>query len=150
MRRTSRAAVLAAALGCLLVSGCAGSSPDDAAAPAATPTTAAPTTAAPTAVPTTTTPTAEPSPDDAQTVSLTVAGGEVSGDTGRVEVPLGEMVRVVVTADVAEEIHVHGFDLHQNTVADQPTTLEFVADRAGVFEIELEESKTLLTRLQVQ
>lgn len=84
------------------------------------------------------------------TIELTVVGGEVSGDTGRVEVAAGEPVSLTVTADVADEVHVHGYDLLVDTVPGQPAQLSFVADTPGVFEIELEGAGTLLTRLQVQ
>ncbi len=92
-------------------------------------------------------------PDDtqpAQEVQLTVAGGKVSGDTGRVQVKVGSRVRLTVLSDVADEIHLHGYDLSQDVSANQPAQLEFVADKPGVYEVELEESRTQLTRLQVQ
>ncbi|MGQ0778881.1 MAG: hypothetical protein ACT4NY_31475 [Pseudonocardiales bacterium] len=41
-----------------------------------------------------------------RTINITVSGGQVTGETGRVEVPLG--TPVTVTSDVADEIHVHG------------------------------------------
>jgi hypothetical protein len=47
-------------------------------------------------------------------------------------------------------VHVHGYDLTVDTVPGQPVTVEFTADIPGVFEVELEESKLPLTRLQVQ
>ena len=86
----------------------------------------------------------------AKIIDLTVADGKVSGDTGRVPVELGSRVRVVITSDTTDEIHVHGYDLHEDTAPGRPSTLEFVADQPGVFEVELEESRVLLTRLQVQ
>jgi len=96
------------------------------------------------------TPSAEPTPDDAQAISLTVTGGEVTGDTGRVEVPLGTTVRLSITSDAPDEVHVHGFELTQAVSPGQTTQLEFVADQTGVFEVELHDAGTVLTRLQVQ
>ena len=93
---------------------------------------------------------ASPTPDDALAVSLTVAGGQVTGDTGRVEVPVGTTVRLSITSDAADEVHVHGFDLTSAVSPGQATQLEFVADRAGIFEVELHDAGTVLTRLQVQ
>jgi hypothetical protein len=86
----------------------------------------------------------------AQVIDLTVTGGKVSGATGRVLVKLGSTVRMQVTADVTEEVHVHGYDLMKETVPGQPVTIEFTANIPGVFEVELEQSKLPLTRLQVQ
>ncbi len=96
-----------------------------------------------------TTPEPVVTPDDAQVVALTVSGGEVTGDTGRVEVPLGSTVRLSVTSDAADEVHVHGFELRQNVSPGQAAQLEFPADQAGVFEVELHDARTVLTRLQV-
>ncbi len=107
---------------------------------------------APSAVPTAVTPTEpepEVEPDDAQVIAITVAGGEVSGDTGRVEVAMGTRVRLTVTADTADEIHVHGFELFEDVSPGQASQLEFVADRPGVFEVELHDSRQVLTRLQI-
>src|SRR4051794_12838204 len=42
----------------------------------------------------------------AQVIALTVTGSEVSGATGRVRVELGSTVRLQVTADVTDEVHV--------------------------------------------
>jgi hypothetical protein len=95
-------------------------------------------------------PSPTPTPDDARAVSVTVAGGQVTGDTGRVEVPIGTKVRLTVTSDAADEVHVHGFDLTTALSPGQAAQLEFVADRAGIFEIELHDAGTVLTRLQVQ
>ena len=152
---TRSAARLAAAglLLPLLLTACGGESDDVGAA--AEPTSAATSAAAsPLAVPTPSSaaqPTGQAADDeDATVVSLTVAGGKVTGDTGRVPVPLGARVRLTVLADTADEVHLHGYDLHVDTTPGSPVNLEFVADRPGVFEAELEESRVLLTRLQVQ
>lgn len=138
------ALVLVAALA---LTGCStGASEPAAPAPvaAATEAPSADPTAAPTAAPE---PTVEP--DDAQVIAVTVAGGEVTGDIGRVEVPMGTIIRLVVTSDTADEVHVHGFDLYSDVTPGQPGQLEFVADRAGVFEVEFHDSRQVLTRLQI-
>src|SRR3954454_7860187 len=88
--------------------------------------------------------------DSAQVnLALTVAKGKVTGDTGRVKVPLGSRVRITVTADVADEIHVHLYDLTQEISANSPESIEFVADKPGVIEVELEHAKLPLTRLAI-
>lgn len=92
-------------------------------------------------------------PDDtqaAQEVQVTVAGGKVTGDTGRVKVRLGSRVRLTVLSDAADEIHVHGYDLTQSVSVNQPAQLELVADKPGIFTVELHDARLELTRLQVQ
>jgi hypothetical protein len=82
-------------------------------------------------------------------IEVTVAAGEVSGDTGRIPVPAGEQVTLVVTADVADEIHLHGYDLTTALSPGTPAELVFDATVPGVFEVELHEAGTVLLTLQV-
>jgi hypothetical protein len=123
--------------GLLALAGCA------AGPGAATPTVRAP-------APTTTAGAAPSSPaPNAQTVRVRYAGGQVTGDTGRVAVALGRTVEVVVTSDVADEIHLHGYDRSAAVPAGGTATLTFTADVPGVFEIELHEQGRELPQLQV-
>jgi heme/copper-type cytochrome/quinol oxidase subunit 2 len=83
-------------------------------------------------------------------ISVTVRKGKVIPRTRRVKVPEGSTVRLVVTSDVADEVHVHGYDLKKDIEAGQPGVIEFTADQSGVFEVELEHKALQLTQLQVQ
>jgi hypothetical protein len=85
-----------------------------------------------------------------QTISFTVARKKVTGDTGRVKVKLGTRLRITVLSDVAEEIHVHVYDLMQEISAGSPGSIEFVADKPGIIEVELEREHLPLTHLAVQ
>ena len=82
-------------------------------------------------------------------IEVSVAAGEVSGDTGRIPVPAGEQVTLVVTADVADEIHLHGYDLTAALSPGTPAELVFDATVPEVFEVELHEAGTVLLTLQV-
>lgn len=144
-----RAAALlgAAALG-LALAGCGGDEQAATAPPAAPLTASAPAspTAAAPAEP------AEPAADtaaDTVDVAVTVAGGQVSAPSDRVEVPLGSTVRLTVTSDAADEAHVHGYDHTLDLAPGEPATVEFVADIPGVFEVELHDAGDLLVNLQV-
>lgn len=94
---------------------------------------------------------AAPAPDEAaaRRIEVTVTGGQVSGDTGRVPVPVGEQVTLVITSDVADEAHVHGYDLLADLVPGTPAELTFAATIPGVFEVELHDAGTVLLALQV-
>jgi hypothetical protein len=59
-------------------------------------------------------------------------------------------VRLVVTSDVADEIHVHGYELEKALTPGDPATLEFMADQSGLFEVELHETGKMLTSLVVR
>jgi hypothetical protein len=75
-----------------------------------------------------------------QRIEVTVAGGRVSGDTGRAPVAAGDAVTLVVSGNVADDIHLHGYDLTAPLVCGAPAELAFDAMLPGVFEVELHEA----------
>ena len=85
----------------------------------------------------------------AQTVQITVTGTKVETAERRVKVPLDGKVRLEVTADRADEVHLHGYDRKVDIEPGKPAVLEFTADVPGVFEVELEEASLKLVELQV-
>jgi hypothetical protein len=90
------------------------------------------------------------SSDLGQVVEITVAGGKVIGPKGRVMVKKGSTVTLKVTSDVADEVHLHGYDKHVDVEKGGTATLTFTASLAGVFEAELESRSLQLVQLQVQ
>lgn len=83
-------------------------------------------------------------------VSVAVRDGEVHPATRRVEVPEGSRIRLVITSDVDDEVHVHGYDADATLEAGRPSTLELVADQTGVFEVETHDGGLALVQLQVR
>jgi hypothetical protein len=84
-------------------------------------------------------------------VAISYSGGRVTSSAGnRLTVSHGQTVRLVVTSDTAEEVHVHGYDRRADVAAGQTVTVAFTADIPGIFEIELEKSHKLLLRLEVR
>lgn len=79
---------------------------------------------------------------------VVVSGGAVTGPE-RFSLSLGETVEILVLADVDDEVHVHGYDLHFDVVAGVPTLVSFIADVPGVFEAELEGSGLGLFDIEV-
>lgn len=80
-------------------------------------------------------------------IVITVEAGSVAVE--RFDVPLDATVRLIVTADVADEIHLHGYDLHADVSPVADGVVEFDATIPGIFEVELEESHLLIAELQV-
>lgn len=141
-RRTSclLVAVLLAALG-----GC--SSGDDTSGTASSGS-ASPTASAPESSSAEDSPTADDS-DSVVEISVSVQDGKVSPKPRRVKVAKDSQVRLLVTSDVDDEIHVHGYDVEETLEAGRTTTVEFVAKDAGVFEVETHESGLQLVQLEV-
>ena len=81
-------------------------------------------------------------------IEIFISGGTVE-KVERFDVPLNGPVRVSVVADLSDEVHLHGYDLHADVTADGVAVFEFEATIPGVFEVELEESGVLIGELQV-
>ena len=81
-------------------------------------------------------------------VDVEVRDGVVRGP-GRVEVEVGDTVVLAVTADVEDEVHVHGYDVTADVAPGSPARVSFEASTAGIFEVELEGAQIELLRLVV-
>lgn len=135
---------VAAVAACIGLAGCGGDS-----GPATTSPSATITTSGSTATETAAT-TAQTTTESNRTLILVrVAAGMITGG-GRQSVPLGSEVSIRVTSDVAEEVHLHGYDRKVDVTPDAPATLTFTADIPGVFEVELESRALKLLDLVVQ
>ena len=82
-------------------------------------------------------------------IMVSIADGTVTTEADRVEVPVGSAVAVTAESDVADELHVHGFDKFGELAPGVPTTVTFVADVPGIFEVELEQAGTFLFEVSV-
>ncbi len=80
---------------------------------------------------------------------ITVRDGKPVGGVKRLEYDKGERVRFVVTSDVADEVHVHGYDVTKDVPANASVRFAFPAELEGVFEVELEGRKEQIAELRV-
>jgi FtsP/CotA-like multicopper oxidase with cupredoxin domain len=84
------------------------------------------------------TPTPEPAPP-------LVTPGKVT----KLRFEQGDTVRFRVRADVADHVHVHGYDLMKDVEPGETVTFSFPADITGIFEIELEDAGEQIAQLRV-
>ncbi len=134
--RARRRAAFAAA-GLLVMAGCGGGDDSPTLASDTTTPTAAGGTPAPTAAP-------------GAVVAVTVRGGSVVAGTSRQRATLNQPVTVRVTSDVADEVHVHGYEKRVDVAAGRTSEVTFLANISGVFEVEFEKSGKLLFTLEVR
>jgi FtsP/CotA-like multicopper oxidase with cupredoxin domain len=87
---------------------------------------------------------------DIVTIDATISGSQVEPPPARVDVRVGQTVRITVTSDEPDELHVHGYDIETELTAGQPATVELVADQPGLFEVETHEQALQLFQLAVQ
>jgi hypothetical protein len=94
---------------------------------------------------TTTTAPAEPEP-----VRVVFRDGRVRGGDQTFSFEQGDQIRLIVRSDVADHVHVHGFDLFADVAPGHPAQFTFRADLTGGFEIELEDRHVPLAELRVR
>jgi ABC-type glycerol-3-phosphate transport system substrate-binding protein len=140
---TSRLALPTILVGAVLaLAGCSGNSEST----ESTETTSAATT---TETITETTPETTPAPTR-KTITIRVVGGKPVGGIARPKIEKGEKVLLVVRSDVADEVHLHGYDLSRAVAAGGIARIAFVAKIPGRFELELENAGVPLAELTVQ
>jgi hypothetical protein len=83
------------------------------------------------------------------TFTVRVSGGKPAGGIERIRVKKGMRIRIVVKSDVADEIHIHGYDLTKDVTAGGTVSFDFKATIDGNFEIELEGRKEQIAQLTV-
>jgi len=106
--------------------------------------TTSPGTAATTPPPATTAAAPEPT-----VVHVTVRDGKVVEGPKVYELPFRKRVTLVVTSDVADEVHLHGYDVMGNVAPGRPVRLTFVTRLSGRFELELENAHLGLGEVSV-
>jgi len=96
--------------------------------------------------------TTSPSTAAAATVEISVTVGTDSSPDRVEEIALGSKVKLtVVDPNADEEFHVHGYELGDGVEMPKgtPEVFEFVADKAGDFEVESHSTDTVLVVLRV-
>jgi hypothetical protein len=81
--------------------------------------------------------------------TVVVRNGEPVGGIEELEYDAGDQIRFEVSSDVADEVHVHGYDLSQNVAAGGTVSFDFPADIEGIFEVELEGRAEQILELRV-
>jgi hypothetical protein len=84
------------------------------------------------------------------TIRVLVTGGKPVGGIQRATVKKGQTVAIVVHSDVADEVHVHGYDLHKDVAAGGTVRITFPATIVGEFEAELESRKLQIVEFTVK
>ena len=101
--------------------------------------------------PTTDTGAEEPAPAPKPEVTrIRVRNAEPVGGEAEVTVSKDDTIRLLVTSDLADEVHVHGYNLSKPVGPGKPARISFKADIEGIFEVELEERAVPIAKLEVR
>jgi hypothetical protein len=94
--------------------------------------------------------TGQPAQTSRQNVfDLQIKGGRAVAGPVLLQVHEGEQVTLNIKSDSADELHLHGYDLHAHITPDQTATLQFTANHTGRFGMELHRAHTELGALEV-
>jgi len=150
MRRRLPAVLLAAAALLLAGFGLASCGGDDDAETTDTQTLPTIPTTTDTTTTTTTTTQTTPAVEPPAFVRVRVVGGVPEGGIVRRTVDRGDRVVIVVTSDVADHVHLHGYDIMRDVAAGGTARIRFRATVPGRFEVELEDRGVQIADLTVQ
>lgn len=115
-----------------------------------TPTTTTDTTTTTTTEPPTTTTTTPPPPPGPTVVRVRVVGGIPQSGIVRETVSQGDRVVLVVTSDVSDHVHLHGYDIMRDVAPGQVARIPFRATVPGRFEVELEDRSLQIAAITVE
>jgi hypothetical protein len=90
-----------------------------------------------------------PAPAQPTFTTVRVVNGQPQGGIQSVSVKKGDQIRLRVVSDVADEIHVHGYDLKKDVAKGGSVRFSFPATIEGRFEVELENAGTQIADLEV-
>jgi FtsP/CotA-like multicopper oxidase with cupredoxin domain len=75
-------------------------------------------------------------PAEPPVTRIRIEGGQVAGAPADINVTKGDTVRIVVSADAHDDIHLHGYDIEKPVEPGRPARFVFKANIEGIFEIE--------------
>jgi FtsP/CotA-like multicopper oxidase with cupredoxin domain len=75
-------------------------------------------------------------PPEPPVTRIRLQAGRVAGGPADIKVTKGDTVRIVVSADAHDDIHLHGYDIEKPVEPGQPARFKFNANIEGIFELE--------------
>jgi hypothetical protein len=92
----------------------------------------------------------KPEPAESRIPVIKVVNGEPEGGVAELTFSKGENIRFVVESDVADHVHLHGYDVFQDVPAGGKVEFNVPATAEGVFEVELEDRVVPLAEITVE
>lgn len=93
--------------------------------------------------------------DATTTLRLALKDAEPVGGIKTLTAPKGDTVRIVISADAPDQVHLHGYDIEKEAEPGKPAVIRFKANLEGAFELEShtaehEGKEPLIARLHVE
>ena len=94
--------------------------------------------------------TTESAPPPPRVETIRMKGRAPVGEPQTLEFESGDTIRLRFISDVAEEVHIHGYDKYVQVPAGGSARTRFEANAEGIFEVESHGSGELLAKLEVR
>jgi FtsP/CotA-like multicopper oxidase with cupredoxin domain len=75
-------------------------------------------------------------PPEPEVTRIRLQGGEVAGGVKEIEAAKGDTVRIVISSDAPDELHLHGYDIELEAAPGEPARFRFKANAEGEFVLE--------------
>jgi hypothetical protein len=94
--------------------------------------------------------TTEAAPPPPRVETIRMRGRAPVGEPQTLEYESGDTIRLRFRSDVAEEVHIHGYDKYVDVPANGSARTRFKADLEGIFEVESHGSGEILAKLEIR
>ena len=81
--------------------------------------------------------------------TIVVKDGKPVGGIQELTYDKGDQVKFRVESDVADEVHLHGYDIGKDVEAGGSVTFDFTADIDGIYEAEVEQRAEQILELRI-
>ena len=81
--------------------------------------------------------------------TIRVRNGKPVGGITKLVYTKGDQIQITVVSNVADEVHLHGYDIGKDVKAGGSVTFDLPASIEGVFEMELESRSEQIAELRV-
>jgi hypothetical protein len=88
-------------------------------------------------------------PEEPEIPTIVVENGQPVGGVAELEFDKGDEIVFKVQSDVADHVHLHGYDVFKDVAAGDTITMRVPATIEGVFEAELEDSVVPIAEITV-
>ena len=75
-------------------------------------------------------------PPQPEVTRIRIRGGQVAGGAPDITVQNGDVVRIVVSSDAPDDIHLHGYDIEKQAAPGEPARFTVKTNLEGSFEME--------------
>lgn len=91
----------------------------------------------------------QPEPEEPDVQTVKIEGGQPVGGVQELEFPSGERAEFAVESNIADELHLHGYDVYVDVAPGKTETVSFDADIEGLFELESHSTGALFAEISV-